>query len=161
MRINENSYLNVLGQISLDAMNIQQVFGCYRQSFLTSIKAQQFVRDTCKIEEEFKSQIGIGYCDRTMGKKIPKVRSPEGAAIRGSLQRCGLIRATGHELFRGCIVIPTVDSDGSIISAVGYRLGRIRNGDKPVVYWHKPEPKAYVESGMSYAKELIHGQTYH
>jgi hypothetical protein len=52
-------------------------------------------------------------------------------------------------------------NNGSIISAVGYRVGRIRNGDKPVVYWHKPEPKSFVDVGMSFAKEMIHGQAFH
>lgn len=156
-----DSYLNVLGQINLDDLNIKQVFDYYQQRYQASHLAQQFVASSCRIDDEFNCDLNIGFCDRTMGTNIPKARTPEGAAIRGSLQRAGLVRSTGHELFRGCIVIPTVDSNGSIISAVGYRVGRIRNGDKPVVYWHKPEPKAYVETGMSYAKELIHGQTYH
>ena len=156
-----DNYLNVLGQINLDELNIKQVFDYYQQRYQASHLAQQFVVSSCLIDDEFKCCLRIGLCDRTMGTNIPKARTPEGASIRGSLQRCGLIRATGHELFRGCIVIPTVDNNGSIISAVGYRIGRIRNGDKPVVYWHKPEPKAYVETGMSYAKELIYGQTYH
>ncbi|MEH6817175.1 MAG: hypothetical protein V7683_11605 [Pseudoalteromonas distincta] len=156
-----DSYLNVLGQINLDDLNIKQVFDYYQQRYQASTLAQQFVVSSCRIDDEIKFDLRIGLCDRTMGTNIPKARTPEGASIRGSLQRCGLIRATGHELFRGCIVIPTVDNNGSIISAVGYRIGRIRNGDKAVVYWHKPEPKAYVETGMSNAKELIHGQTYH
>lgn len=156
-----DSYLNVLGQINLDDLNIKQVFDYYQQRYQASTLAQQFVVSSCRIDDEFKCDLNIGFCDRTMGTNIPKARTPEGAAIRGSLQRAGLVRSTGHELFRGCIVIPTVDNNGCIISAVGYRIGRLRNGDKPVVYWHKPEPKAYVESGISYAKELIHGKTYH
>lgn len=154
-------FINVLGQINLDELHIQQAFDYYQQRYQSSSLAQQFVVSSCRIDDEFKCDLNIGFCDRTMGTNIPKARTPEGATIRGSLQRAGLVRSSGHELFRGCIVIPTVDNNGSIISAVGYRVGRIRNGDKPVVYWHKPEPKAYVKTGMSYAKELIHGQTYH
>jgi len=156
-----DSYLNVLGQINLDDLHIQQAFEYYEQRFQASKLAQQFVVNNCIIDNEFITELSIGYCDRTMGKNIPKTKSPEGAAIRGSLQRCGLVRPSGHELFRGCIVIPTVDNNGSIISAVGYRVGRLRNGDKSVVYWHKPEPKSFVGVGMSFAKELIHGQAYH
>lgn len=161
MNINKNAYLNVLGQINLDDLHIQQAFDYYQQCYRLSSAAQEFVASSCRIVDEFRADLDLGFCDRTMGASIPKARTPEGAAIRGSLQRAGLIRSTGHELFRGCVVIPTVDSNGCIISAMGYRIGRIRNGDKPVVYWHKPEAKAYVESGMSFAKELIHGQTYH
>lgn len=161
MYTNSDSYLYVLGQINLDDLHIQQAFEYYQQRYQLNSEAQKFVASSCRIDDEFKSDLHIGFCDRKMGKKIAKKRNSEGGAIRGSLQRAGLISTTGHELFRGCIVIPSVDTNGSIISAVGYRIDRIRNGDKPVVYWHKPEPKAYVETGMSYAKELIHGQTYH
>lgn len=157
----DNHYLNVLGQINLDELHIQQAFDYYQQRYQDSSLAQQFVASNCRIDNEFITELRIGYCDRTMGTNIPKARTPEGAAIRGSLQRCGLVRSTGHELFRGCIVISTVDNNGSIISAVGYRVGRLRNGDKSVVYWHKPEPKTFVDVGMSFAKELIHGQAYH
>ncbi|QHJ09970.1 hypothetical protein FX988_00179 [Paraglaciecola mesophila] len=156
-----NNYLDVLGQLNLDELNIQQAIDYYRACYQKSTFAQQFVANNCRIDNEFIAELSIGYCDRTMGKNIPKAKSPEGAEIRGSLQRCGLVRPTGHELFRGCIVIPTVDNNGSIISAVGHRVGRLRNGDKSVVYWHKPEPKAYVDVGMSFAKELIDGQAYH
>ena len=131
-----NQYLDVLGQLNLDELNIQQAFDYYRVRYQQSTFAQQFVINNCRIENEFITELSIGYCDRTMGKNIPKTKSPEGAEIRGSLQRCGLVRPSGHELFRGCIVIPTVDNSGSITSAVGHRVGRLRNGDKPVVYWH-------------------------
>ena len=156
-----DSYLNVLGQINLDELHIQQAFEYYQERYQSSSLAQQFVASNCRIDYEFITELSIGYCDRTMGTNIPKTRTPEGAAIRGSLQRCGLVRPTGHELFRGCIVIPTVDNNGNIISAVGYRVGRLRNSDKSVVYWHKPEPKTFVDVGMSFAKELINGQAYH
>lgn len=157
----DNSYLDVLGQINLDDLYIRQTFDYYQQQFNRSPLAKQFVSNSCRIAEEHSDSLDIGYCDRTMGKNIPKCRTPEGAAIRGSLQRCGLVRASGHELFRGCIVFPTMDDDGNVISAVGYRVGRIRGGSKAIVYWHKPEPKAFVDVGMAFAKELINAKAYH
>ena len=157
----QSSYMQVLGQVNLDNLHIQQAFEYYQQRYQDSPFAQQFVGNNCCIDNEFITELSIGYCDRTLGKNIPKARSPEGAEIRGSLQRCGLVRPTGHELFRGCIVIPMVDNNGSIISAVGHRVGRLRNGDKSVVYWHKPEPRAFVDVGMAFAKELMHGQAFH
>ena len=93
MYTNSDSYLNVLGQINLDAMNIQQVFGYYQQSYLVNVKAQEFVRDTCKIDDEFKGDLHIGYCDRTMGKKIPKKRNAEGGASpQGPVRRASCPR---------------------------------------------------------------------
>lgn len=160
MLTSNESYLSVLGQINLDDLYIQQAFEHYQRQFACSDIAQQFVHMNCLFEEHTQHIDDVGFCDRTLGKCIPKCRTPEGAAIRGSLQRSGLVRSSGHELFRGCIVFPTI-KDGHIVSATGYRIGRIRGGDKAIVYWHKPEPKAFVDSGMTFAKELIHGQTYH
>jgi hypothetical protein len=157
----DNSYLNVLGQINLDDLNIQQAFDYYLQRYRQSELAQLFVNESCRIDDVFRDSAIIGFCDRTMGTNIPKRKSPEGAAIRGSLQRCGLVRSTGHELFRGCIVFPTYDNNDNVMSAVGYRIGRIREGDKTVVYWHKPEPKSFVDVGMSFAKDIIREQAYH
>lgn len=157
--INE-SYLSVLGQINLDDLYTRQAFEHYHHQFTCSDIAQKFLHMNCLMDEHLQNLDDIGFCDRTLGKCIPKCRTPEGAAIRGSLQRSGLVRSSGHELFRGCIVFPTLE-DGQIISATGYRVGRIRGGDKAIVYWHKPEPKAFVDSGMIFAKELIHEQTYH
>jgi hypothetical protein len=157
----DNSYLDVLGQINLDDLYIRQTFDYYQQRFNLSSLAQQFVSSSCLIADEHRESLAIGFSDRTMGKNIPKCRTPEGAAIRGSLLRCGLVRASGHELFRGCIVFPTLDDDGNVISAVGYRVGRIRGGSKAIVYWHKPDPKAFVDVGMAFAKELINAKAYH
>lgn len=156
-----NPYLNVLGQLNLDELNIQQAFDYYRQRYQQSELAQQFVAKSCAIDDDVKENLSVGYCDRTMGKHIPKARTYEGAAIRGSLQRAGLVRATGHELFRGCVVFPTYHENGSVISAVGYRVGRVRTSDKLVVYWRRPEPNAFVDVGLSLARELIHGQAFH
>jgi hypothetical protein len=161
MYTSPNSYLEVLGQINLDDLHIQQTFDYYQQRFYQSKLAQKFVNSSCHISEEHRDSVSIGFSDRSLGKNIPKCRTPEGAAIRGSLQRCGLVRASGHELFRGCIVFPTLGNDGNVISAVGYRVGRIRGGSKAIVYWHKPDPKAFVDVGMAFAKELINAKAYH
>jgi hypothetical protein len=156
----ETNFLNIIGQINLDEAHIIQAFDYYQERYLNSAIAQDIVEHSSILPEKLRVSGNIGFCDRTMGTNIPTCRTPEGAAIRGSLQRCGLVRASGHELFRGCIVFPTLD-DGNVISAVGYRVGRIRGGSKAIVYWHKPDPKAFVDVGMAFAKELINAKAYH
>ena len=156
-----SNYLDVLGQINLDELNVRQAFDYYRKRYQQSEFAQQFVSNSCCIDNDVRESAAVGYCDRTMGKHFPKAKTYEGAAIRGSLQRFGLIRSSGHELFRGCVVFPTYHENGNVISALGYRVGRLRRGDKTIIYWHKPEEKSFVNVGMNYAKELIREQAYH
>ncbi|MBO9492022.1 hypothetical protein J7384_16800 [Endozoicomonas sp. G2_1] len=159
--MNNNRYVDLLDRINLDELHIRQAFDYYRNRFQKSEVAQGLVESCCAIDDALRENTMIGFCDRTMGRNIPRAKTAEGAAIRGSLQRVGLIKATGHELFRGCVVFPTYNDDGTVISAVGYRIGRVRSGDKPVVYWCRPESKGFVDAGMSFAKELVHGQAYH
>tara|TARA_R110001583_G_scaffold54668_1_gene167002 strand:+ start:1252 stop:1737 length:486 start_codon:yes stop_codon:yes gene_type:complete len=155
------NYLNVLGEISLDSLHINQAFDYYCHRYQHSRFAQQFVQLNCRISDDLRGSQKIGLCDRTMGKSIPNCRDTQGAAIRGSLIRCGLIRSTGHELFRGCIVFPLFDENGNVLSATGYRTGRIRRGDKAIVYWGKPAPNLFVDRGIAYAKGVINAQTHH
>jgi hypothetical protein len=158
----DNRYLNVLGQINLDDLHIQQTFDYYQKQYEKNMLAQQFVLTSIRISDELRLHPEPVFCDRTMGSQIPPRRTFEGGAIRGSLQRCGLIRASGHELFRGCVIFPIKDVNGNIISATGYRItSRLRDWDTPIVLWRKPEPDAFIDLGMSKVKEILHDQTYH
>ncbi len=162
MRSGQNKYAEVLGHTDLDELHIQQAFDYYHQRFQESELAQKFVLTSKHITEEQRLHPEPAFCDRTMGSKIPPRRTFEGGAIRGSLQRCGLIRSSGHEIFRGCVVFPTKDVNGNIISAVGYRItSRLRDWDTPIVRWEKPEPEAFIAIGMSIVKEMLHDKTYH
>ena len=161
MNVNQQHYLDVLGQLNLDDLHLQQAFDYYQQQYQLSDVAQKFVHRHDLIKKHKKAHTFIGLCDRTMGKNILKRKTPEGAMIRGSLQRCGLIRASGHELFRGCVIFVTLDNNNHPKSAIGYRIGRIRHGDKQVIEWCRPLERDFIATGLSFARQIIHGQTYH
>jgi hypothetical protein len=162
MQPKEYTYIEVLGHIDLNEQHIQQTFDYYHERYLSSELAQEFVNNMEEVIENIHANKYVGFCDRTMGKQIPPRRSFEGGSIRGSLQRCGLVRPTGHELFRGCVVFPSFDDQHRIISASGYRIApRIRNWDEPIVYWSKPEPNNFKELAMNKAKDIIHAKAYH
>lgn len=65
---------------------------------------------------------GVGFADRTLGLSLPvKVRGRDDD-LRGRLQRLGLLRASGHEHFRGCVTFPIVDADGGVVQVYGRTL---------------------------------------
>lgn len=149
-------FSSVIGQISLDDMHIQQAFEFYHQEYKCSDVANEFVLHSGRISQALRGCEFIGFCNRTMGKHIPLRRSYEGAAIRGSLYRSGLLKASGHELFRGCVVFPELDAKNQVVSAVGYRIAsRIRGWESPVIYWTKEVPQSFEVAGMNVARELI------
>jgi DNA primase len=61
----------------------------------------------------------VGFVDRTLGLRLPQKNRVEGAAIRTRLARLGIIRSTGHEHFRGCVVFPVIAENGEIGTVYG------------------------------------------
>jgi hypothetical protein len=103
---------------------VNQVFDYYCQSILKSSRAINFVKRDLGISDlSFIKQFNVGFSDRTLGLHLPDPESFEGASVRGRLQRLGLLKATGHELFRGAIVFPLKDIEGVIIGAYGFWIG--------------------------------------
>lgn len=153
------AYLQLLGQLNLDEMYLQQAFDFYHQRYLQSELAKRFVAASPRINVELRTCPLIGFCDRMLGKELPERRTFDGGAIRGSLQRQGLLMTSGHERFRGCVVFPELDAEQHIVAAVGFRVAvRLRHWDKPVVRWHKPEPGFYQQQGFNTVKGVIYGQ---
>ncbi len=138
-----------------DELIIKQAFEFYAQCYWQSLGVQKLVNIATYCKQHVPSNKLIGYCDRSLGKFIPNRNTLQGAFIRGSLQRYGLIRPSGHELFRGCVVFPKFNEYNSVISAIGIRLGRVRNGRSTLVYWEMSTPKSFVEHGFSLAQKLI------
>ncbi len=64
----------------------------------------------------------IGFADRTLGYRIPHSRTAEGARVRGRLRDLGVIKASGHEHFRGCLTFPILDGAGQVGEVYGRRL---------------------------------------
>jgi len=156
----EPDYLEILGNVNVDEVYILQVFEYYRQRYLSSKLAQEFVFLSERIPDEIRENTLVGFCDRTLGSQLPGRRTFDGGPIRGCLQRFGLIKASGHELFRGCVVFPEEDENHQFITAVGYRVAsRIRRWESPVIYWQKPEPQAFIANGMNSIRQMIHEQT--
>jgi len=155
-------YQSVIAAQSLENIYIKQTFDYYRQRYLGSLRAQRFVAISERLPNELRDHDMPCLCDRTLGFIIPKRRSLEGGALRGALQRVGLLIATGGELFRGCIVFPTIDEYQHVISAIGYRYGtRIRHWQQPVVHWERPTPSFYISQGESLVEKLLYGKATH
>ena len=66
----------------------------------------------------------IGLSNRTLGYRIPDKAWHAGRKIRQRLQRIGILKNTGHELFRGSIVIPVFDEHGRVVQLHGRKVAR-------------------------------------
>ena len=119
----------------LDDSLTQRVFSHYQETLLMDIPSHNFLL-SLGIPMSIAERYGVGYSDRSLGLKIPLGKTKEGAAIRGSLQRRRLLKNSGHELFRGSLVVPILDRSGNAIAAYGYRTAsRLSASTDPEVYW--------------------------
>jgi Fe2+ transport system protein FeoA len=66
----------------------------------------------------------IGLSDRTLGNRIPDRRWKAGDVLRSRLTALGILRGSGHEAFRGCVVVPVTDADGTVTALYGRRTDR-------------------------------------
>ena len=153
-----NHYLDLLKTVDFNDLVIKQIFDYYRQCYLSNERYGTIVYSD-RIPKKLRSHQFVGVSNRTLGLNMPERSTFEGGQIRGALLQLGLLKATGHELFRGCLVFPTINHEGRIISAVGYRYGsRIRHWQAPVIYWRRPDNLFYVVQAMGAIREVLNGK---
>ena len=73
---------------------------------------------TAEVAERF----GVGVSDRTIGLRLPDRQWKAGRILRGRLCDLGVLRDSGHESFRGCLVVPVKDPEGSVTALYGRRV---------------------------------------
>ena len=91
-----------------DRVLFGQVVGFYADALAGSADAMAFLTRR-KISSEAAGVFRLGFADRTLGYRLPEANRKAGAELRGRLQRLGVLRPSGHELFRGSLVVPVFD----------------------------------------------------
>jgi DNA primase catalytic core len=82
----------------------------------------------------------IGYADRTLGLRLPRMAMQEGQQLRSRLMQLGVWRETGHEHFNGCVVVPLHDAGGRVVSFYGRRARRQAVGRNDIKHLYPPGP---------------------
>lgn len=94
----------------------------YQNSLLCSSRAKRFLIEQLGLGLSTAEKFGIGYCDRSLGHKLPPLETFDGERIRGALQRSGLIKGNGRERFRGALILP-IHSENKVVDVFGYWIG--------------------------------------
>jgi hypothetical protein len=74
------------------------------------------------VDDALADELRIGFANRTLGYRLPEANRKDGAKLRDQLMRLGLYRSSGHEHFRGCMVVPVLSADGRVFQLCGIRL---------------------------------------
>ena len=107
------------------------------------------------ISSEALNHFKLGLANRTLSYRLPEKNRKAGAAIRGQLQRVGVLRESGHEHFNGSIVIPVINQ-GQVLEIYGRKVGdRLRKGTPKHLYLPGPHQGVFNLEALATSKEII------
>ena len=107
---------------------LKQVVHYYHETLKQSPEVIEYLSNNGLGSAEAIEKFHLGFANRTLGYRLPQKNRTEGAALRGQLQRIGIIKSSGHEYFHGSLVIPIFDEIGLVVDMYGKRIGKTRDG---------------------------------
>lgn len=145
-----------MADCSLENIYIMQVFSYYYHQLIKNPILLKRVNSLFPYIVNGDTLVGIS--DRTLGLTLPTRKTYEGNVIRGALQRIGLFTPSGHELFRGCLVIPKIGPNKYILSAKGIRLTtNIPKGKAREIEWLRKQVQSdYLSRNLDWVKVNLH-----
>ena len=139
-----------------DARLLIQVIDYYHETLLASPEALDYLKRRGIGSADAIKTFRLGYANRTLGYRLPEKNRVEGAAIRGQLQRIGLLRESGHEHFNGSVVVPIVATSGEITEVYGRKINdNLREGTPKHLYLPGPHRGVWNELALNASKEII------
>jgi DNA primase len=139
-----------------DAKLLIQVIEYYHETLLAVPEALDYLKRRGIDSEEAIKTFKLGYANRTLGYRLPDKNRVEGAAIRGQLQRIGLLRESGHEHFNGSIVIPVIAATGEVTEVYGRKVNdHLREGTPLHLYLPGPHRGVWNAAALAASQEVI------
>ena len=105
-----------------DQALLNQVVDYYHQRLHATEDVQAYLAGRGLEHPELIGHFKLGLADRTLGLRLPDKKRQAGAGIRARLNGIGLIRDSGHEHFRGSLVVPVFDEAGNVVEVYGRKL---------------------------------------
>jgi DNA primase len=106
-----------------DEALINAVLAHYRDERRASEPARAWLADL-GVDDDLADELGVGLANRTLGYRLPEANRRDGAILRDKLTALGIYRSSGHEHFRGCVVVPIFSAEGRVLQLCGVRLAQ-------------------------------------
>lgn len=119
MNLHPDSFLNQ----AADMQHLNLALAHYQERFMGNPHVKKRLVEQTGIDEAKAYKLGIGFGDRTLSHKLPKLETVAGDSIRGALQRVGFVKPNGREKFRGAVTIP-IYQEGKLVDVYGYWFGK-------------------------------------
>jgi DNA primase len=116
------------------------VLSYYQKTLLKDKRALHYLQQIRGLtQSNVIKQFSLGFSDRTLASQLPGSNSFESEAIKGLLQRNGLLKLNGHEAFRGMLIFPVFDENNYFIGAYGRRISKYGRKECDFYYAVKDE----------------------
>lgn len=124
--------------------------------FRTTAEPKEYVAKRGISSDELVSHFKLGYANRTLGLRLPNVKSKVGLMLRTRLQDLGILRASGHEHLVGSLVIPVRDSAGNVTGMYGRKTRNdLRTGTPDHLYLPGPHRGIFNIEAFDESKTII------
>jgi len=138
-----------------DQVLLAQVVYYYHRALLQNTEALAYLEKRGIASREAIELLELGFADRSLGYHLPHTNRIEGAAMRGRLQRIGILRASGHEHFNGSLVIPIINDD-HVTEIYGRKIrDDLRPGTPMHLYLPGPHRGVWNRDALTASREII------
>jgi DNA primase catalytic core len=135
---------------------LRQVLNYYTESLKQSPEALDYLAKRGIDSGDAIELFRLGYSNRTLGYHIPFKNRREGKEVRGHLEKLGIYRKSGHEHFRGSLVIPVSDENGVVTEVYGRKIGgQLRKGTPLHLYLPGPHRGVWNIEAFKASTEVI------
>ncbi len=139
-----------------DAALAREVVRFYHETLKASPEACHYLERRGLNSIALIDRFQLGYANRTLGYRLPPGDTKAGEALRGKLARVGLVRASGHEHFRGSMVVPIWGARGQLAQMYGRKIGtQLRKGTPLHLYLPGPHTAVWNVEALEASKEVI------
>ena len=105
-----------------DAVVMQRTLNFYHATLKQTPEGLAYFQSRGLENGEMIEHFRLGFANRTLGYRLPKMQVRSGELIRKQMQRLGIMRSSGHEHFGGCVIVPTLGEDGSVKELYGRKI---------------------------------------
>jgi DNA primase len=140
-----------------DRETLGAVVAFYHDTLKNAPEALRYLESRGLTDPEMLDRFRLGFANRTLGLRLPEKNRKDGAALRGRLQRLGILRAeSGHEHFNGSVVFPICSLAGDVLGMYGRKItAHLREGTPLHLYLPGPHRGVWNEEALAASKEII------
>jgi DNA primase catalytic core len=140
-----------------DVALLDQVTAYYHETLKRSPEALDYLQSRGLDHPDAVEHFRLGYANRTLGLRLPNKQRKEGLALRGRLERLGVMReASGHEHLAGSLVVPILDAAGHTANLYGRKINdRLRAGTPLHLYLPGQHRGVFNVQALAASQEII------